>query len=335
MRRREVLRGGVGVLAAASAASAQTPGRLPRIGFLSIAAPIGSTANPIGAGLNAAFVDGLRELGHVEGRTLLIEWRFAEFKPERLPALAADLVRLGVDVIVVGGPAGIAAARDATREIPVVMVASSSDPVGEGRVAGLARPGGNITGLSAAVSADLLVKALALLKETVGRLSRVALLWDFEPAVFRQTYEGPLRQAAQVLGFALEVVPVRSQADLDRAFAAMRRQGVDGVAAVMGGITFAQRVRIVELARAQRLPTVGLFRSLPEAGGLMSYGPDLRDVYRRAAGYVDRILKGARPADLPVEQPARFELVVNLRTARALGLTIPPAVATQAVEVLQ
>ena len=330
-----MLQGGVVFLATARTAVAQPPGRRPRIGFLSLAAPIGSPTNPIGAGLNAAFVEGLRDLGYVEGRTLAIEWRYAEFKPERLPALAADLVRLGVDVIVVGGPAGIQAARDATREIPVVMVASSSDPVGEGLVASLARPGGNVTGLSAAVSADLFAKMLALLKEAVGRLARVAIHWDFEAAVFRQTYEGPLQQAAQALGFTLEIVPVRTPADLDQAFAAMRRQGVDGVALAMGGITFAQRVRVAQLAHAQRLPTVGLFRSLPEAGGLMSYGPDLRDVYRRAAGYVDRILKGARPADLPVEQPTRFELVVNLMTAKALGLAIPSAVLGRADEVIE
>jgi putative ABC transport system substrate-binding protein len=332
--RRQMLQGGVVVLAAARAAAAQPPGRRPRIGFLSIAAPIGSPTNPIGAGLNAAFVEGLRDLGYVEGRTLVIEWRYAEFQPERLPALAADLVRLGVDVIVVGGPAGIQAARDATREIPVVMVASSSDPVGEGLVASLARPGGNVTGLSAAVSAELFAKMLALLKEAVGRLARVAMLWDFD-AVVRQAYEEPLQQAAQALGFTLEIVLVRTPADLDRAFAAMRRQGVDSVALAMGGITFAQRVRVAQLAHAQRLPTVGLFRALPEVGGLMSYGPDLRDVYRRAAGYVDRILKGARPADLPVEQPTRFELVVNLRTAKTLGLPIPPAVLARADEVIE
>jgi putative ABC transport system substrate-binding protein len=227
------------------------------------------------------------------------------------------------------------AARDATREIPIGMVASSADPVREGLVASLARPGGNVTGLSAAVSAELFAKGLGLLKEAAGRLARVALLWDFEPAVFRQTYEGPLRQAAHALGFALELVPAQTRADLDQAFAAMRRQGVDGVFAAMGGITFAQRVRIAELARAQRLPTAGLFRSLPESGGLMSYDPELRDVYRRAASYVDRILKGARPADLPVEQPTRFELVVNQRTAKALGLTIPAAVLAQAEELLQ
>lgn len=331
--RRQVLQAGAVVLAAVQGA-AQPAGRGPRIGFLSIAAPIGSAANPIGAGLNAAFVDGLRDLGYVEGRTLVIEWRYAEFRPERLPALAADLVRLGVDVIVVGGPAGIQAARDATREIPVVMVASSSDPVAEGLVASLARPGGNVTGLSAAVSAELMAKMLALLREATGRLTRVAMLWDFD-AVVRSAYEGPLGQAAHALGFSLEMVPVRTLADLEQALAALRRPGVDGVALAMGGITFAQRVRVAQVAQTQRLPTVGLFRALPEAGGLMSYGPDLRDVYRRAAGYVDRILKGARPADLPVEQPARFELVVNLGTARALGLTIPAAVLARAEEVLR
>ena len=332
--RRQVLQGGVVILAAASTAVAQPPGRRPRIGFLSIGAPIGSPSNPIGAGLNAAFVEGLRDLGYIEGRTLAMEWRYAEFRPERLPVLAADLVRLGVDVIVVGGPAGIQAAREATREIPVVMVASSSDPVGEGLVASLARPGGNVTGLSAAVSADLFAKMLALLKEAVGRLARVTMLWDFD-AVVRQTYEGPLHQAAQALGFTLEFVPVQAPVDLDQAFATMRRQRVDGVALAMGGITFAQRVRVAQLAHTQRLPTVGLFRSLPEAGGFMSYGPDLRYVYRRAAGYVDRILKGARPADLPVEQPTRFELVLNLKTARALGLTIPPVVLARADEVIE
>jgi putative ABC transport system substrate-binding protein len=329
-----MLQGAMVVLAAARSALAQPPGRRPRIGFLSIAAPIGSPTNPIGAGLNAAFVEGLRDLGYVEGRSMTIEWRFAEFKPERLPALAADLVRLGVDIIVVGGPAGIQAARDATREIPVVMVASSADPVREGLVASLARPGGNVTGLSAAVSPDLFAKMLALLKEAVGRLTRVAMLWDFD-AVVRETYAGPLNQAAHALGFALELVPVRTPADIDRAFVAMRGQGVDGVALAMGGITFAQRVRVVQLAHSQRLPTAGLFRSLPEVGGLLSYGPDLRDVYLRAAGYVDRLLKGARAGELPVEQPTRFELVVNLNTAAMLGLAVPPAVLARADEVMQ
>ena len=216
IRRRQILQGGAAVLVTSPAAGLAQPSvRRPRIGFLSIAAPIGSATNPIGAGLNAAFVEGLRDLGYVEGRSMTIEWRFAEFKPERLPALAADLVRVGVDVIVVGGPAGIQAARDATREIPVVMVASSADPVREGLVASLARPGGNVTGLSAAVSPDLFAKMLALLKEAVGRLTRVAMLWDFD-AVVQETYAGSLNQAAHALGFALELVPVRTPADIDR-----------------------------------------------------------------------------------------------------------------------
>jgi putative ABC transport system substrate-binding protein len=262
----------------------------------------------------------------------VVEWRFADWRPDRLPALAADLARAPVDVIVVGGPHGVEAARNATASIPIVTVAGTDDPVAAGWVASLARPGGNVTGLTVAVSPEIVGKQLEVLTELVPGLRRVGILADGETPGLR----GEFTDAARRLGLPEPgVINVREVPQLAPAFAEAARARTQALLVTMAGITFAQRARVAQLALDRRLPVFAYFRELPEAGGLMSYGPDLRDIYRRAAGYVDRILQGARPADMPVEQPTKFELVVNLRTARALGLRIPPAVLARADEVIE
>jgi putative ABC transport system substrate-binding protein len=283
-----------------------------------------------------AFATGLRDLGYLEGQNLVIEWRFAEGVFTRLPDLAAELVRSGVDVIAVAGPGPIRAAREATKTIPIVMLAGSSDPVGEGLVASLARPGGNVTGLTYAVSPDRFGKQLELLKEAVGGVSRVAVLWDLDLALFRQTWATPLGEAARRLGLSLQgPVQVREPGQLDAAFAAMSEQRAQAILVVMGGAAYQHRARVAQLAVRSRLPTIAAFREFPEAGGLMSYGPNLPDIYRQGARFVDRLLRGARAAELPVEQPSKFDLVINLKTARALGIGIGPAVLAQATEIIE
>jgi putative ABC transport system substrate-binding protein len=283
-----------------------------------------------------AFENGLRELGYVERQNLVIEWRFAGGAFARLPDLAADLVRSGVDVIVVAGPGPIQAARGASTTVPIVMLAGSSDPVAEGLVASLARPGGNITGLTYAVSPDRFGKQLELLNEAAGRLSRVVVLWDLDMDLYRRQWATPLGDAARRLGLQLQgPVQVRGPDQLDAAFAEMIAQKAEAVLVVMGGPAYQHRGRVAELAIRNRLPTVAAFREFPQAGGFMSYGPDLPEVYRRGAAYVDKILRGAKSGDLPVEQPTKYELVVNLNTARALGLTVPPSILARADHLIQ
>jgi putative ABC transport system substrate-binding protein len=298
-----------------------------RIGYLS------PSTRPAVAQNLAAFGQGLRELGHIEGKTFVLELRYAEARPERLPELARELVNLKVDVIVTATDVAIAAVKRETQIIPIVM-ANSSDPVGAGFVASLARPGGNVTGLSD-VSLEITGKRLELLKEAIPGLLRVAFLWN--PSVRGDTLQ--YKEAAGVaraLGLSLQSVEVVRGEDLDRAFSAMREQRAQAfTVAGPSPVTFSNRAKIGTFAQKNRLPAIYGSREFVVAGGLMSYAPSHPHLFRRAATYVDKILKGANPADLPVELPTKFELVINLRTANALGLTIPPAVLARADEIIQ
>jgi ABC-type uncharacterized transport system substrate-binding protein len=279
-----------------------------------------------------AFRQGLRDLGYVEGRNVVIEYRDAEGKLERLPALAAELVARRVDVLVVGGTPQALAAKQATRTIPIVF-STVGDPVGSGLITSLARPGGNLTGLSN-LSPELIGKCLELLKQTVPGVGRVAVLLhtsvNAEHAV-KEMLTGP----ARALGVRLQFVTVRGPADLDRAFSDMRRERA-GALTVLGSPLFLnERQRLVELAMKNRLPAVYATRDVVDAGGLMAYGSDDADLLRRAATYVDKILRGAKPGDLPVEQPTKFELVINTKTAKVLGLTIPQSVLGRADHIIE
>jgi putative ABC transport system substrate-binding protein len=316
-----------GVLWLSRTAEAQQPTKVYRVGRLQPASPI--EPNP----LLEAFRQALRALGYVEGQNLVLEVRAAEGSPERLRDLAAELVRLQVDVIVAAGSPAIRAAQHATRTIPIVM-AAPPDAVAEGFVASLAHPGGNTTGLSW-LGAMLPSKRLELLKETVPQRARIAVLANPVYEAYG-TWRHTLTVAAQALGLHLHVVELRSADELDSAFAAMTREGADTLLVLSDPALMAPlHERIADLAATRRLPAMYDWRMYVDAGGLMSYGPSLPEIHRRAATYVDKILKGAKPADLPVEQPTKFELVINLKTARALGLTIPPSILFQADEVLQ
>jgi putative ABC transport system substrate-binding protein len=314
------------LLAGPITAEAQAPAKVPRIGYLSVLSP---TDNPYTL---EAFRQGLRELGYVEGQTIAIEYRFAEGRPERLPALAAELVRLKVDVIVTAAPAAPEAAKQATSTIPIVF-AVVGDPVAVGLVASVARPGGNITGLSS-IAPEVVGKQLELLKEVAPKVSRVAVLQNpsnqAHPFVLRQA-EG----AARALGVQLQILKAGSPAEIDAAFAAMSSQRAGGVLVLRDSLFLAQRTQITALAAKSRLPAVYGLREEAEAGGLMAYGASGPVMYRRAATYVDKILRGAKPADLPVEQPTKFELIINLKTAKALGLTIPQSLLQRADEMIQ
>ena len=319
-----------GLLAAPLAAEGQQADRIARIGYLALNLAAG---DPRG---REAFLQGLGDLGYVEGRNLLIEYRDAKGKPEVFPALAAELVALKVDVIVTaGGSLAALAAKQATTSLPIVFTAVG-DPVAEGLVTSLARPGGNVTGLSL-VQQELVGKSLELLKQAVPEVSRVALLLkpDAMPDRAKKDRLNAADVAARALGVRLQVVEARGPEDFDRAFSDMTRARAGALAVLATPVFDSERRRLVDLAAKNRLPTVYSYRSYVEAGGLMSYGPDLADSFRRAATYVDKILKGARPGDLPVEQPTKFELVINLKTARALGLTIPPSVLIRADQVIE
>ena len=279
---------------------------------------------------------GLRELGYVEGRNLIFESRSGEGKFEDLPALVAELVSMNVDVIVVFGPGPIAAAKAATSKIPIVMIAGSSDPVGEGLIASFARPGGNITGLTYAASSERFGKQLELLKEAVGQVSRVGVLWDLDIEQFRRAWAPALQQAGGQLGLQIEgPFLVRGDPDFEPAFAAMIQRSVEAVLVAAGGSAYASRARVAELAMHNRLPIMAAFREFPQTGSLMSYGPDFFEVYHRAATYVHKILKGDKPGELPVEQPTKYQLVINLKTAKALGLTVSPSLLARADEVIE
>ncbi len=316
----------LGILVAPLAADAQQPAKVPRVGYLVSSG--GATARHF----FDAFRDGLRDLGWAEGQNIAIEYRSAEAKFERLPGLAAELVRLKVDVLVTGGTPAAQAAKKATDRIPIVA-AAVGDPVGTGLVASLARPGGNLTGL-ADISVDLSAKRLQLLREILPTASRLAVLWNpahpTNPLQLRET-----QAAAQALGLAVRPVAVRRAEELEGAFAAMARERAGGLLVLADPLGLTHRARLADLAAQHRLPAMYSFREHVEAGGLMSYGASLPHIFRRAATYVDKILKGAKPTDLPVEQPTRFELVVNLKTAKALGLTIPQSILIRADQVIQ
>ena len=318
-----------GLLAAPLAAEAQQAAKGARIGYL---------ASNLAAGphLHEAFRQGLRDLGYVGGRNLVIEYRDAGGKLDRLPALAAELVALKIDVIVAaGGTPAALAAKQATRTLPIVFTAAA-DPVTDGLVPNLARPGGNVTGLSL-LFPELVGKCLELLKQAVPGVSRVAVLWQ-PGGLGERTEKDMLKEAgvaARALGVRLQFVEARGLADFEGALLDMTRARA-GALTVLPSPTFLyERRRLVDLAAKNRLPTVFPLRDYVDAGGLMSYGPNLADLYRRAATYVDKILKGAKPGDLPVEQPTEFELVINLKTAKALGLTIPPSLLGRADQVIE
>ena len=316
------------LLAVPLGAEAQEPGKAYRIGTLTTSAP---TAPESGHHW-ASFFLALRELGYVDGQNLVIESRYDEGKPERLNDLAAELVRLQVDVIVAVATPKVRAAQQATKTIPIVMVAVV-DPVGAGLVASLGRPGGNTTGLSI-LSVELSGKRLELLKEVVPGVSHVAVLWNpNNRSNALQLEENTV--VAQAMGVTLQPLAVRGPHDLDDAFQAATRGRANALMALDDPVIFIQRERIVALAAKSGLPAVYGLTGIVETGGLMSYGTNLREHFRRAATYVDKILKGAKPADIPVEQPTTFELEINLKTAKALGLTIPKSILLRADRVIE
>ncbi len=312
------------LLALCSSAEAQQAKKVPRIGWLG--------ADPQ-APTRETFRQGLRDLGYVEGQSIFIEWRFAEDKPDRFPDLAAELVRLKVDAIVAGNAAAVVALKRATTTIPIVMATYGGDPVTDGIVASFARPGGNITGLTP-LDPELIGKQLDLLKETVPKLSRVAVLWkpdDSGSALqWRET-----RTAATALGIHLLSLEVRTQGELDNAIESATRARVDALLALRNPLFYVLRKRIVTLAEKGRLPGMYSVGDFVEAGGLMSYSGNNDAQYRRAATYVDKILKGTKPENLPIEAPTKFELVINLKTAKQIGLTIPQSVLYRADKVIR
>jgi putative ABC transport system substrate-binding protein len=316
----------VAVLVWPLAAVAQDSAKVSRIGLLSPFTPAATAA------WHEAFRQGLRDLGWIEGKNVRIEYRYSEGRSDRLPGLAADLVRLRVDVIVAATATDAQPAKNATSTIPIV-VASSGDPVGSGLVESLARPGGNVTGLSQ-IAPETAGKRLELLKEIVPRLSRVAVLWNPEGQVSSLGWK-EIQLPARQLAVQLHSLEARSANDFDKAFEEATRAGA-GALVVMPNPVFAGNLtRIADLAVKGRLPSIFHLGEFADAGGLMAYGPDRSDMFRRAAVYVDKILKGARPGDLPIEQPTKFELVINLRTAKALGLAIPQSLLLRADHVIQ
>ena len=329
MNRREFMAFASGAVAWPLGARAQQAGKVHRIGYL--AAGSSSDAAPFTIG---SFRQGLRELGWVEGQNIVIDYRFAEGRYDRLPDLAAELVRLKVDVIVASPTTPAAAAKNATGTIPIVMIGAGADPVGQGLVASLARPGGNVTGLSYSTGQEIFGKQLELLKEIVPKVRRVAVLWNpavpaIAPAI------GEVKVAARSLGVELQLLEARGSDDFDGAFAAMAEERAGALLVLVDPVFSFHRTRLAGLATKNRLPAAYTNRQPVDAGGLMSYGPSFSDLWRRAAGYVDKILKGAKPADLPVEQPTLFELVINLKTAKALGIDFPPSILLRADEVIE
>ncbi len=316
----------VGMLAALPRiAGAQPAAKTPKVAYLSASSATSSTVE--------AFRQGLRELGYVEGRNIQIEYRWAEGRFDRLPALAAELVGLGVNVIVAANTPAALAAKNATSTIPIVLV-TSGDPVGSGLVASLARPGANVTGLSLTPTPAISGKLLELLKEAFPTVTHVAVLANpANPPTAGLLME--IELAARSLGLRLRVVQVREPKEFGDAFATMKSERVSALLVIADPLVNDSRDRIVAFAATNRLPAIYPYRTFVDAGGLMSYGADLSDLSRRAATYVDRILKGAKPAELPIEQPTKFQLVVNLKTAKALGLTIPPPLLLRADDVIR
>ena len=317
----------LGTLSAPLAADAQPTGKVYRIGYLAAGSAIASQL-PV-----EAFREGLRELGLVEGQNIVIDYRFAEGRFDRLPELAAELVLLRVDVIMAGPTPPAVAAQNATGTIPIV-VAGVGDPVELGLIASLARPGGNVTGLSFSVGMDIFGKGLELLREAVPKLRRVAILSNPVNPSHALAITN-VKAAAGSLGVQLQLLEAREPNDFDGAFAAMAKERVDALLVVADGMFILHRAPLADLAAKNRVPSMHGVRENVEAGGLMSYGPSTVAAWRRAAFFVDRILKGAKPADLPVEQPTKFELVINLKTAKALGLTVPATLLARADEVIE
>ena len=314
------------LLTTAPPAEAQQPKKIPRVGYLD-----GASLSAVAA-RTEAFRQGLRELGYIDGKNILIEWKSAEGKVERLPALAAELVRLKVAVIVTVGAAGTRTAKQATTTIPIVMT-QDPDPVGNGFVASLARPGGNITGLST-LAPELSGKQLELLREIVPKLSRVAVLGDSNfPGNAEARREAEL--AAGAFKVQLQYLDVRSHEDIEALFRAASKERPDAVLLLSSSLVFSQRTNIAQLASKMRLPVMYYAAEFVEDGGLMCYAASRADSFRRAATFVDKILKGAKPADLPVEQPMKFELVINLKTAKQIGLTIPQSLLYRADKVIK
>ncbi len=332
MKRREFIRllGGA-VFAWPFAARAQQSGKVYRIAYFSA-----GTSDPVAAPdagvMLKALHESLHELGWIEGKNFVFEYRYAENRLDRLPELAAELVHLKVDVIVGVGTLAPLAAKRATTTIPIVM-AAAGDPLGSGLVAGLAHPGGNVTGLSMMVP-DIGGKRLELLKELLPGISRVAVLWNganpYPAQVFRET-----QGAARKLGIEVQSLEVRGPGDFDGVFEAVRLQHPEALITVEDPLTGSHRTQIMDFAATNRLPAIHGVREFVEVGGLMAYGVSLSDLLRRTAGYVDKILRGTKPADLPIQQPTKFELVINLKTAKALGLTIPATLLARADEVIE
>jgi ABC-type uncharacterized transport system substrate-binding protein len=314
------------LLTAAPHAEAQQPKKVPHVGVLA-----GGSASSDKARIDA-LRQGLRELGYMEGKNLVIEYAYADGKTNRLTELAARLVHLKVEVIVTAGPSATRAAKQATTTIPIVM-AQDSDPVASGLAASLARPGGNITGLSR-LSPELSGKQLELLKETVPTLSQLAVFENSTQPGNRQSLN-EVELAAGALGVQLQTVNISGPKDIQTAFLAASKRRANGLLVLSSPVLFAQRTEVVELAAKNRLPAIYFALEFAEDGGLMSYGPSITDLFRRAATYVDKILKGAKPAELPVEQPTKFELIMNLKAAKKIGLTIPPNVLARADKVIK
>ena len=331
MRRRQFITLLGGAAAWPLGAHAQQAGKVNRIGFLVTGALDSAEAQAI----LDAFRQGLRERGYVEGQDIVIEYRGADGKMERFPELATELVRLNLDLIVAGNTPAARAVREATTTIPIV-VPNMGDPVGDGLVASLARPGGNITGMTF-LGPELATKRLELLKQALPTISRVAALWH--PGVYGEsTTREMIRKmeaAARTLLVQLQLVEVREAAEFDQAFLAMVRERADALIVLPSPMLFNERRHIVDLATRHRLPSIAMARELAELGGLMAYGASIRDLFRRAGVYVDMILQGAKPADLPVQQPTKFELVINLKTAKALGVDVPPTLLAIADEVIE
>jgi putative tryptophan/tyrosine transport system substrate-binding protein len=315
------------LLAAPLSADAQPSAKIPTIGYLSIAAGI-----PGGGPFAEAFRQGLQGLGYVEGKTIAIEYRSAEGKPERLPALAAELVQLPVDLIVAASGQVAETVKATTTTIPIVMV-SGADPVAIGLVASLARPGGNMTGLSL-MSAELAGKRLQLLKEATGSLGRVAVLWNARDPVMTNIFS-EIQTAAPMLGVTVQPLGVQEGKDIDSAIARLAEERPDALFMITDVLTSRYTQQVLDFAVQHRLPTMFSSSGSVTEGGLMYYGPSFTDSYRRAAHYVDRILKGAKPGDLPVEQPTKFELIINLKTAKALGITVPQTLLMLADRVIE
>jgi putative tryptophan/tyrosine transport system substrate-binding protein len=313
------------ILGAASTGAAQHARPLPVVGWLFTRTPEDSPAQ--------AFLKGMRELGYIDSQNIRFEVRWARGDNETLPALAAQLVALKPEVIVTNGEPAIRAVKNAAGAIPIVM-AVVGDPVGAGLAASLTRPGGNLTGLSN-LGAGLVGKRLELLHEAVPKSGCIAVLRNPEDQVLDPVYWNEITQAGQKLGSTLRPIPVRGASELDLGFAEIARQGCQALVEMPNAVFTAARTQIVELAARYRIAAIYDTREFVDAGGLMSYGPDLNDMYRRAAVYVDKILKGARPADLPIEQPTKFELVINLKTAKALDLAVPASLLARANEVME